>query len=460
MLQPDTEPAAWNARGFLPPLEPMGNTGRETQQTPPVAAPRGATPSAAWREQRCSLAPKGTPDRLGLLLLGFVPETEDERSDTALRAKALQWVQGLVTDKGRDRGNAVMGCGRLVPAIGANTGGVAFVRIACKDRACPACARRRARKTGWEARQAFEHRQAQWAAVSSLAEALSYPVRSPEFVFFTLTQRKRPRAHESAREAIDRLKASWRRLTNTKSKAGRVFKMLCPGGMRAMEVTWSAAGGGGFHPHLHCVGELAPGVTLEHFRSFVLSVWCTGSDAEAFGQDFRPLCETSIGQLAKYATKPLEDIAGSPDIARELFAALHGARLCEGFGAWKSWRKWVPEQDSDAEPLLLSKVQAGELFNIVNDSRKRDGMIEFVSFQGDREHRSAIEVWEALEKNRGRTWGDIWGDIAATRRVVPDAEEALANVLGYEARTLPARGLEMARKKNGAGLKFSDSARV
>jgi len=412
----------------------MGNTGRETLETLPVEAPRGAAPSASWREQRCSLAPKGSPDRLGLLLLGFTPEREDERSDSALRAKALGWVNGLVTDKGRDRGNAVMGCGRLVPAVGAKSGGVALVRIACKDRACPACARRRARKTGYEARQAFEHRQAQWEAVSKLAEALSYPVRLPEFVFFTLTQRKRQREHESAKEAIERLKASWRRLTNTKTKTGRVFKMLCPGGMRAMEVTWSESGGGGFHPHLHCVGELAPGVTLEHFRSFVLSVWCSSSDAEEYGQDFRPLCETSIGQLAKYATKPLEDISGAPSIARELFAALHGARLCEGFGSWKSWRQWVPEEESDAEPLMLSKVQAGELLALVNDSRKQKNLVEFVSYQGDRQYRTALGVWEALEKNKGRTWGDIWGDMAATRRVIPDAEKALANVLGYEER--------------------------
>ena len=412
----------------------MGNTSRETLRTGLVDVPRGATPSASWRAQRCSLAPKGTPDRLGLLLLGFKPEEEDEKSDVKLRARALQWVQGLVTDKGRDRGNAIMGCGRLVPAVGAKSGGVALLRIACKDRACPACARKRARKTGWQARRAFEHRKQQWDAVANLADALSFPVRRPEFVFFTLTQRKRMRAHESAREAIDRLKSRWRRMTNTKTKAGRVFKMLCPGGMRAMEVTWSTAGGGGFHPHLHCVGELAPGVTLAQFRSFVLSVWCRGGDAEEYGQDFRPLCETSIGQLAKYATKPLEDVAGSPDIARELFAALHGARLCEGFGSWLSWRKWVPEEENDSEPLLLSKVQPGELFEMVKDDIKRRQLVEFVSYQGDRERRSAIEVWEALEKNRGRTWGEIWGEIAATRRVIGDAEQALCNVLGYEAR--------------------------
>lgn len=439
-------------------LEPHGNTGRAEAPRESQAAEPSTSKRLEYWTNRCSVAPKSSACRFALSLLGIRAEDEDEKTDAALRAKAIQWVGDLRAKGSKKRRSArIAGCGKLVPAMGQRSGAVRMVRVACKDRACPVCARKRARKNAHQLREFWARRQRQWVSVLHWTMDWAQAGRDvprvvlPTSVFGTLTAAKEPWPRVSAEDAIASFNARWRRLTNPKTKVGREFKRLAPGGVRALEVTFSARSRDvaydGFHPHIHFAAELAPGVTLDEFKAFVLRHWTADGKASASGQDFQELDRTKLGQLAMYVNKPLEANADRHDVARQLFAAMKDKRMIQAWGSWAKWRG-EKETNPDVEPLMLAKVTPGMLYGLVQDRRSKGARVEFVGRGGESRRLGALEVWEALERNR-KTWGEHWAELAELRVAKAEAEAALAKALAAEASASKPGRLSFLRPRSG-----------
>jgi len=429
-----TAPCLGSCRGAL---EPHGNNGRAQAPRESKAAEPTTSKRLEYWANRCSVAPKSTACRFALAMLGVRADDEDARTDVELRARAVMWVGGLRTKSGKSRAAKIADCGKLMPAMGKRTGDVRLVRVECKDRACPRCSRKRARKNAHQLRDFWAKRQRQWVSVLHWAASWRGGPRAalPLWVFFTLTAEKQPWPRVSAEDAIADFNARWRRLTNPKTKTGREFKRLAPGGVRAMEVTFSARSRSvsydGFHPHVHVAAELAPGVTMDEFRSFVLAHWTADGKASASAQDFQELNRTKLGQLAMYVNKPLEVNGDRHEVARELFKAMAGKRMIQGWGTWSAWRG-EPEANPDVEPLMLARLTPGMLYGMISDRRSKDtARVEFVGHDGEVRRQGALEVWETLERNR-KTWGEHWAELAELRTAKAEAEAALARALAAE----------------------------
>lgn len=193
--------------------------------------------------------------------------------------------------------------------------------------------------------------------------------RPPELLqFLTLT---RPRRYgESAADAWAAWQSAWEQLRHTPA-----WRQHVVGGVRTVEVTWSMGHAQartrvpGWHVHGHVLVELhaasmspAPCGTCSgsgryrhrHCRSCssathrggglqaagsaaLLRAWAAIVAGSPAAQCAVPIDPVNVGQLAKYLTK-LWDLP--TERARELFGAAAGKRITEGFGAWRSWRRW------------------------------------------------------------------------------------------------------------------------
>jgi len=341
-------------------------------------------------------------ERRAAWALGFTFDEVDELAQTELRASTLPWVVGLRTRTGRDRVDRVRACGSLRPAL------VGDALVAqpwrCRDRACAACMRTRAREHGAQLRLALGRRQ----------------LEAPDQVraFVTLTQPKRHEADEGPGEAISRWLASWRALTHRRGRHGARWHALVAGAVRAVEVTYSRAGtthGGhvvamtGYHAHGHLLVELRPGATLEQLRELVAEVWCDrvepggvvpGLSAGALrgAQVVDQVDERRIGQLAKYVSKPFA--ISDHNAARRVFEALVGRRMLEGLGSWRRWRRWADEAEQAVVKLAV-RMSPWSLGKVYRHSRdwSLDGGVPFPAHPGSRDvlHLRAREVWARLE---------------------------------------------------------------
>jgi hypothetical protein len=255
--------------------------------------------------------------------------------------------------------------------------------------------------------------------------------------FATLTQRKRP--GETAREALERAIAAWRRLTRS-----RAYRAAVDGAVRAIEITWSGAGGrgahrpaaDGWHAHLHVLLEVAPGRTLAQAWAAILGVWLEIADAEAGGQDCQPLDDTRIGQLAKYVVKPfaIDDLGRSA----EAFAALVGRRMLDGTGTWRGWQRWLEGLESRPE-VRISDSSVGKIRRYAQPW-SLDGGQAFRRGPGDKRpiHLRSRDVWAALLSDADRRHGRATGP--------------LADELEREAEAVRARIAELAAGAVGARL--------
>lgn len=123
----------------------------------------------------------------------------------------------------------------------------------------------------------------------------------------------------------------------------------------------------GWHAHAHCVFELNwnpydfhiedPMLEFEHELREVWAWASKGADPEK-GVDVQLVQTRNVGQVAKYICKPFEL---PPEKARELFQAIHSRRMLDGFGDWKSWRKWAPEDESPYAGASLCGVSLASL---------------------------------------------------------------------------------------------------
>jgi len=314
--------------------------------------------------------------RIMLRAFGYPPEFVGrlvEGSKDAERLKALKWVWGIETARGRDRGRAVRNCAKPYAAL-LPDGRIAVVPRSCRDRACPRCMHIRAVRLGHTLRGACEMRIEKGA----------------KLLFVTLTQPKRHYMAEGASGAVTRILKSFARLTRTSSrKRNERFREIVSGGVRSLEAVWSGQGKkhwlpprpdrgekrkswlkrrrlshvvqfSGWHAHLHCVFEIAPDEDPAEFEAELRSVWAWASE----GSDPRAACNVqalkleAVGQCTKYITKPFE----LPEKrARELFKAVHARRMVEGFGEWRSWRSWVPEPENPYEGAVFAHVDMKQL---------------------------------------------------------------------------------------------------
>ncbi|MEE9386331.1 MAG: protein rep [Nannocystaceae bacterium] len=306
----------------------------------------------------------------------FLTQLDAGAMDDA-RERALAWVNGIVSNRGRDRGKSVRDCGRLFPAL-LPSGKVVILARPCKDRACPRCMVALATRRGAQLRTACDIKS---RAGSTLC-------------FVTLTQKKKQVRGEDARGAMARVMTSWARLTRSSSRQRNArLRSMFRGGVRGIECVWSGRGSeifsarakgqdlgewkesrrvvrrvryNGWHAHLHCVFELEQpegyslGEPLEEFEHELRHVWewaSKGADPVK-GVDVQELQVRNVGQVAKYITKPFEL---PPDRARELFRAVHSRRMLDGFGCWKSWRKWAPEDPNPYAGAALGSVSLASL---------------------------------------------------------------------------------------------------
>lgn len=372
----------------------------------PQGGARGGTAPSA---DQVAVAPPGSADAFALRMLGVDTDGLEQRAHTNLRRKAVAWAAGLLTPGGTDRGRRIAGCGQVRPAMGAESGQIGLCQLRCRDRACPSCQRARSRQLGHRLRAAVQHRQQQ--------------APDARLLFVTLTLPKVPLRECGATSAVARTMAAWQALSKSNTKRGRAFRERFAGGVRTVEVTFSARGDvhgehvveyDGYHVHLHILVELADGTDGEEAVAWLLGEWCgavvPGAREEA--QKVVDLDMQRVGQLTKYVTKPLEDAASRPHIARELFAALHGRRLIHGFGSWKDWKKWVEEDDDgDAgEVLLVGQSSLGEV-----ERQTRPGLLGRYDYEvvftgwvgGGVAERvvPGVDVWDAIEAD-SRTFAE------------------------------------------------------
>lgn len=271
-----------------------------------------------------------------------------ERCYYSERKASRLWVDGLVTRGGIPRWHRIKGCGDPV-AVWCADGRIAWQHLWCRDRACYACARSRSRRIAQSLRAACE----------------SKPEASLHFVTLTRPRRK----GEDAPRALREWHRAWEALRHTKT-----WTRVVNGGVRTIEITYSAGHKkakhrfAGWHAHAHilleiddngvredcpaCEGSrkqrdglrchtccsattMSDGQMPSALRELV-TAWVAIVEGNVKAQCAVPLNRDNVGQLAKYLTKLWELPA---DKARELFAAVDGARIVEGFGTWRKYKR-------------------------------------------------------------------------------------------------------------------------
>lgn len=354
-----------------------------------------------------AVAPRGSYSRGALRELGVDIESVEGAAATPLRAAVASALAGIRTrptpnnPEGVSRGVLIGACSRRH----AFKVGDAFILEpkCCRQRACPACARARARQNAADLVRSIQHRRK--AAASSM------------FLFATFTQPKRPRREETPFEATRRIVLAFRRISNPNTVTGREFRRLFKGGLRTTEVTYSAAGdhqrnGGGavafsgYHAHLHCMIEVREGIVRSEAAGWLLRAWLAEVEGAAAGaQCIRAANEADAHELCKYVTKPLEDSRDKPAILRELFGALHGVRLLQAFGEWMGregvrvgWRELGADEQPPSAPRYRGP-EIGDLRRIVYEQEQGrvTGRVPFVGYTpGDEQLVYADEAWTAI----------------------------------------------------------------
>lgn len=355
-----------------------------------------------------AVAPPGSFSRCALSLLRVDVERVEAAAATHLRGAVAVALAGVRTrptpnyPDGIPRQTLIRGCGRMHAfKVG---DGYDLAPVCCRQRACPSCARARARRNGAELDRAMRHRGELGAC----------------FLFATLTQPKLPRWVEQPRASVRRIVDVWQRLTNGKTACGRMFHRLFAGGLRTTETTYAQRGdeqrnGGGavqvsgYHAHLHVLLEVRAGVSRIDAAKWLADRWCLFCDgASASAQCVRPASVADARQLCKYVTKPLEDVTRTPAILRELFGALDGLRLLQAFGDWvgragvrDGWRQF----GSDTAPaedhvVRLRGPEIGDLLRVATDRFRAAGTTDRVPFKGPTPGHeivvSAAEAWNLI----------------------------------------------------------------
>ena len=360
------------------------------------------------------------------------------------------------TGLGRDRGRAIAMCGR--PALAMTTGGmVGMVGLRCRDRACPRCQRLRAIERAAELKEAMAVCPACEGSGSVRAEPEEsvigeglpedgLPVAHSEKVpcracgsrgevpwrwqFATLTVPKVHATERDCRASLEVVLDAWRQLTRKSHALGREFSARFHGGVRSIEVVYRARGdevrypGGrvhvvkmtGWHVHVHALVETTGDVDDDEARGWLVQQWLALTGGSPRGQCVRAVERGDTGcavELCKYVAKPLS-MDMSATVGRELFSALHGRRLLEGFGRWRGWRKLAKKPS----PSLLIGPSVGALLgrmhgDVPNPVRSFLGTVEGKRLLADERRDNPRAIFEGHVE--GTRWTiempaeDAWG---------------------------------------------------
>lgn len=286
-------------------------------------------------------------------------------------------------------------------------GEVGYMRRGCKDRVCPVCSARRSRMIAARLRDhvATLVRRARlksragerWPApensvrVDGRDVAVCLPQVAPVWSF-TFTRPRR--AGEAPREAIDAVLNSWRGFVERHGKG------LFVGGMRSLEVTARRAGDTfmqadgsiytvkypGTHAHLHCLLELAEGVTPTE----VVEAWlasCPG--AESWCQRPRPVTEGAIYQACKYPVDMsglLDVVDGAPGYVEAVLRALRGRRVVATIGTWRGLK--LAGEDGDGSVVFGDRA----VVTLATSTPEDDDVVTW----GDGDTTPAVDVLRAL----------------------------------------------------------------
>ena len=331
-------------------------------------------------------------------------------AEAADRDRALAWVAGLKTRTGTERAERVANCGWMELCFHPRTGAVGWRQRLCKDRCCPACAKRRAGRARDQLREHLVQREAD-------------PDHG-KLAFVTFTHPKYSIDAEDPGEAVSRTLAEWRKLTNR-----RPFKFAVTGYVRAVECTYSRKGWhlnaktgvpyyvkeSGWHAHLHIILEIEKTCDAWEVEKSVRAMWCEIAGAEDQCQNWQGFTPAKIGQIAKYITKPFELPAQH---APMFFDRMAGRRLLQGGGTWADFTKhdtdppaheWIPQGQHVADLIdrcLVSakQVRAGKpalewIFRWVEDP---DGNLRALGWQepgpDELERQERMPVHEALAR--------------------------------------------------------------
>lgn len=165
------------------------------------------------------------------------------------------------------------------------------------------------------------------------------------------------------------------------------------GGLISTEVTWSPQGQlrrdgsrvpyDGWHVHHHLLVE---GGTVDDLR-WLMQAWCDRVNGDRGAQDFSPLDDRRVGQLAKYVVKPI-DLASCPvALARHAANAMHGRRMHRAWGTWRSWKRWLGERETSRvayveNPTTGERLTAAELIRRYYDPSTRSKPLRTMDVAG------------------------------------------------------------------------------
>lgn len=179
------------------------------------------------------------------------------------------------------------------------SGKVSIASSSCGLRWCPLCA---------QARSNFiRHSVSEW-----LTKA-----KHPKFLTMTLKHSAEPLADQ-----VNRLYSSFRKLRKIKN-----FKKLVSGGVWFFQLCRNEKRGE-WHPHLHCIvtGDYIP---YKMLRTMWLKI--TG-DSDVVDIRIVQNPKKVADYVARYAARPAELSTMSIKLAKELYSAMHGKRLCGKWG--------------------------------------------------------------------------------------------------------------------------------
>lgn len=254
-----------------------------------------------------------------------------------LRRRCKPWLLGLPRgDDGGNRWDRVRLCGRLAAAWDED-GRPGVAPLWCRDRACPVCTVREAR------------RRAALLALHVEAQGLD----QEHLCFVTLTQARR---QETPRQAVGRLKRSWQRLRNSK-RGRRMLKGVSL--FRSLEMVYSPTPKGDYHPHYHILLSGPPSLAED-----IIEQWLRSSPgAMRVAQDLRRATKGATVELLKYAVKGVGGIP--PHAAQGIFSGLHGVRLCVPTGRFRGWLSAGPK---------LPKMTMGPALSLCSPERRDEAL--------------------------------------------------------------------------------------
>lgn len=268
------------------------------------------------------------------------------------------------------------------------------------------------------------------------------------------TQRDMPPGEETCRNAWTRLEGAWQRLRT--GERGERWRRQVYGGVVHLETT-NGSTGASWHPHMHALLELAPGVDVDDFRDWLAREWrrCTELAAREAGvgdyawqrvagtkDGVERWCEPIRGddeaavksaayQVSKYASPALE--LEAPARIAEFMAWAHGRRLVRWIGRWgdSDVREWIEATvEYQAAEARRERVKRGDAPDVGEPIRGANRPVGGAELEAARDGARDVVYFEELgiartveDVDAVREWWRLFGEHRAALRRARDALE-------------------------------------